>query len=794
MKKIIALLISISMVIALAACSGTAPATTAAPAETTAEESTTAGTGDATSVSIDNDGETKITDAAYDQYFEGTAAEGVAALLDAGKCYINGVKIPATEDETEEFQINWVKSLWKTDAGWCYNVHKYTGADNMSFVDARKDLFDMTATIRGHKTTFYLDADGHAESINIESFEVMRVAEIEDMGHDTVLHRGNFELETQRVRYDVDLVHFPTENVDSEIAVGDVAVFWYGNNEEPGGTAQWHAVRAIPLHGVISQPEKGAYTVNAGQADEFSSKESNVSRYNLIDCSRPTQGYSVYTTLGLTDREIVLWNTPNNYPIGFTFGLDKEESKANLLAGIENAKAFAASVTPVAAGEAAPEGVPSAAQEDIDAFNAAIEAAEAVANKNSSTQFDIDWAMWELRSAWDDGKEGGFIAAVAGLPEKEEEGAKDDKQAENDPNKVVWNNDGETKITDAAFDQYFDGTAVDGVAALLDAGKCSINGLPLPATEGEMTEYQINLTKSLWKTDAGWCYNVHKYTGADNMSFVDARKDLFDMTSTIRGHETVITLDPNTKKAAAIDIQSFEVTKIVYFEDHGGSVDKLDRGEFELETQRIRYDLNNITAIESKNWDPAIKFGDIICYWNGADGWHAVKAGSHTGVVTKDPDTKEYIVDNDWRMIESNVSRYNLIDDSRPTQAFNAYVRTGLQEAGVPIILWVTPNDFPIGFSYGDGAKDALAKAIENAKALMETVQVSADGKDVASGKWAPQFAFDDFNAAIAAAEEVNAKNSSSSWAREKALYALAQAWGEGGEKPSGFVGEIGEN
>ena len=336
------------------------------------------------------------------------------------------------------------------------------------------------------------------------------------------------------------------------------------------------------------------------------------------------------------------------------------------------------------------------------------------------------------------------------------------------------------------------------MAALLAAGKCSINGLPIPATEDEMTEYQINLTKSLWKTDAGWCYNVHKYTGADNMSFEDARKDLFDMTSTIRGHETVITLDPNTKKAESIDIQSFETVKVVYFEDHGGNVDKLDRGDFELETNRVRYDFNLITAIESKNWDPAIKFGDVLCYWMGADGWHAVKAGQHTGVLTKDDETKEYIVNagaaDEWKMIESNVSRYNLIDDTRPTQEYTAYVRLGLQEAGIPIITWVTPNDYPIGFSYGDGAKDALAKAIENAKALVESVQVSADGKDVASGKWAPQFAFDEFNAAIEAAESVNARNSSSSWEREKALYALSQAWGEGGEKPSGFVGEMGEN
>jgi len=133
---------------------------------------------------VDNDGTSSATNAKFDEYFEGTAEEGVAALLNAGKCYVNGIQVPAEEptQENYEYQVDWVKSLYKTETGWGYNVHKTTSANNLSFTDARKGFFDTITQVRGHQMTFYLGEDGFCEALNVESFEVVRIANIEEWG------------------------------------------------------------------------------------------------------------------------------------------------------------------------------------------------------------------------------------------------------------------------------------------------------------------------------------------------------------------------------------------------------------------------------------------------------------------------------------------------------------------------------------------------------------------------------------------------------------------------------------
>ncbi len=756
---------------------------------------------------FDNDGSTKITDTKYDKYFEGetTAAEGVEALLDAGKCYINGVKIPATEDESVEYQINWTKSLYETDTGWGYNVHKTTSANTLSFETARIEMFETTSTVRGHRTTLYLGESGYAEAINIESFEVTRIANIEEWGHDRVISRGDFALETNRVRYDVNDVHFPTENFNASYPedIGKIAYYWYGSSEM-GGTGAWHLDVADQITGVIESPSKGVYKVG-----EWQSNESNVSRYNLIDCSRPTQGYTAYTRLGLQDEdaEITLWNTPNGYPIGFTFGKDKDASRANLKAAIENAKEYLGSVSASVDGSDIASDELWATQSAIDTFSAAIDTANAVAVANASTQIELDSAMYALSKAWGD-ETGGFTAETGNgtMSGSSESGTEKDTYTEdkryddvNEPElkdgKLYIDNDGSTKITDAVYDKYFAaGTAKEGVEALLNEGKVSINGIAIPKNEDETEVYEINLTKSLYKTETGWGYNVHKTTSANTLSFDTARMEMTETTSTVRGHRTILTLNEQNI-CTAINLESYEVMKITYFEDHGGNVDKIDRGDFALETNRVRYDANKITGISSAegNFDTSIEFGDVVTFWYGIDDddaascWHMTKAGKKVGIVENV--SKGIYAIGDWSSYESNVSRYNLIDDSRPTQGYTAYTRLGLDKDGVDLIMWVTPNGYPIGFSYGSNAKKALSCAVKNAEELLSTVSASEDGTDVLKANlWATQEAIDTFKKAIDNAKSVSNKNSSASWDREAAIYALSKAWGD---STGGFVAEI---
>lgn len=364
--------------------------------------------------------------------------------------------------------------------------------------------------------------------------------------------------------------------------------------------------------------------------------------------------------------------------------------------------------------------------------------------------------------------------------------------AEDVINVIVHDGDA-TKITDAAFNDYFGGDALEGVKKLLAEGKVYVNGIKVPATEDETSDYQVNGVSSLYKTSSGWGYNVHKTTSPDNLSFEDARLGFFETITTVRGHETTLYGDAASCVVNKIDSQSYDVFRITYFEDHGGQVDKIDRGEFELETNRIRPDVRTVT-VSSDNFDSNIAIGDIVCYYYGPSGWVMNKAETKEGKITKN-ENKEFVVnDGEYVCIESNVSRYNLIDSNRPTQFFTAYNRLGLSD--LSIIMWDTPTGHPICFTYGgkDAAKAALTLAIENAKAAKDGVAVSVDGTDVPKGTmWAAQADFDAYDEAIASAEAVLASNSTAVYEYDGAIYALSLALGEGGEKPSGFVGAQGE-
>lgn len=362
-------------------------------------------------------------------------------------------------------------------------------------------------------------------------------------------------------------------------------------------------------------------------------------------------------------------------------------------------------------------------------------------------------------------------------------------------------NDGDaTKLTGEAYDQYFAGDAQKGVNALLNAGAVCINGISVPANDSENTDYQINGVSSLYKTDTGWGYNVHKTTSANNLTFEDARLQFVETASTVRGHDTILYGDASTGRVNKVDIQSYEVFRIAYFEDHGGQVDKIQRGEFDLETARVRMDVETITAVNSGNgnFDKNIQIGDVVCYWYSTDGWHMVKATPKTGVISKTEDGEFVCTSGDdvYTMIESNVSRYNLIDCNRPTQFYNnTYVRMGINDREV--VLWCTPNGYPIGFTLGldkDTSKANLTAVIDFAKAAKENVAVSVDGTDVAAGAmWVTQADMDAFDAAIAEAEAVCNDNSTELYKYDWAAYQLAVAYGDSGNNPSGFVGAQGE-
>ncbi|MCD7929024.1 MAG: S-layer homology domain-containing protein, partial [Clostridiales bacterium] len=630
-------------------------------------------TAEATTVSIDNDGSTTITDAAYDAYFETTAAEGVEALLNAGACYVNGIQVPASADEVEDgvYYVDGVESLYLTDEGWGYNVHKTTSLGNDTFDVARLAFYETLTTVRGHVTKLTLDEDGNVERIDVDSYEVVLVNDIVDNGDGTVtIQRGEFDLETARVRVDIETISFPAENVDSSIEIGDIAYYYYG----PDG---WVITCAIPVVGTVTKDSDGAFVVTMSDGNPYTSMESNVSRYNLCDAGRPTQFYNqTYTRLGLTDLEVNVWCTPNGYPIGFTFA----DPEAALTAAIAVCKEALEGVVAAEDEEDVPAGTLWAWAEDIEAFEAAIAEAEALAADEDATAFDYSWGIYELGQAYgtDGSSPSGFIGSLGTGT-----GAAD---VTLEAGVYTVDTDGSTKITDSSFDQYFEGTAAEGVEALLNAGACYVNGIQVPVT-APSTSYQVNGVNSLYETDEGWGYNVHKTTSLGNDTFDVARMGFFETISTVLGHEIEITIgeDGVTTK---IDISSYEAVLIESINWYNEST-QVSRGDFELETSRVRLDINDWSKVvfytpyvasayaTTAEKEEVVLPGMVAYYWYGIEegeskeGWHLEVADAVVGTLSKN-EAGEFVVTQEdgteYASLESNVSRYTLYDAARSAQ------------------------------------------------------------------------------------------------------------------------------
>ena len=354
-------------------------------------------------------------------------------------------------------------------------------------------------------------------------------------------------------------------------------------------------------------------------------------------------------------------------------------------------------------------------------------------------------------------------------------------------------NDGATKLTDELFNKYFDGDAKAGVEALLAAGKVSINGIPLPKTEDELTVYNINKFEALYKGENGWGYKVHKTEIDPVKPFAEARLGLAEMVSTVCGHTTTLYVgaDGKVESINMTNVESVLVTDRSNFNEST----HVKRGDFQLETNRgERPDVNN-EVFPTAYFDQSLEIGEFGTYKYGPNGWEMDRALCIRGTIQHTDSVaggKGYIINGTDARRESNVSRYNLRNYNRPTQFWDAYSALGLTDVAVNI--WCTSTGHPIGFTYGENGRAALKQAINFAKAARDAVVVSEDGEDVAAGKkWIAAEDLAAFDEAIAAAETIAKKNSAAIYDFDEAIYKLYTAYGTDGAKRTGFLGALGE-
>lgn len=353
-----------------------------------------------------------ITDAAQDQYFkEGNALDGVEAILEAGRYYVNGYQVPASEEECgEAFVVMGYYKLYKNDDGtWAAENNQRTGTD---FVDARMGMVEALSRTTGLPVYIYdTDGDGYADMIDSSFYAVALVDTLIDNGDGTIsLDRGDFAL--TKTNLDVNTVRFNKENVDPSIKEGDFAMFW--RDYENG----WMLQREIPVTGYLTDAADHQYYVFNGEEiiDGMNNPKASINTAN-----RPGQYSNAHLAFGLGDVEITFWvTTEGNIASGFT---SDDNAALCLERAIAVCEGYEADVVVSTDGSELAAGTNWVTVEDMATYDEAIRAAKSVladeTAKNSALDtatYNLFLATWGADAKYEEIQQGiipgGFLAAI----------------------------------------------------------------------------------------------------------------------------------------------------------------------------------------------------------------------------------------------------------------------------------------------------------------------------------------------------------------------------------------------
>lgn len=668
-----------------------------------------------------------ITDSFLDKYFqEGTALEGVEALLNAGSVYVNGKAVPATADETDSFVINGFPSLWKTGENtWAYSVHKlYSGAD-LTFEEARLGFIQGISQMRGLTMELYdYDGSGYADRIETTIKESTLVYTMAVSGGSTTITRYDYALATDEDRPDVNDLVFPTENVDPDIREGDIVHYWFDGEA-------WHMERAVAVQGTLTRGSGDYKWVLNGTGYI----DTRTTRYNLYAANRTAQFLTAHTNLGLEEIEVTMWLTDTGYAVGLSRG---DNAPAALKLAIQNAEQAKGDVKVSTDGSDVITLESWVTADVMAAFNEAIAAARAVLDDAGSSNTDMDTAIYKLSSAYSS-----FNGALTA-------GSKNTLL-------YTYQEDGSTPITDASYDEYFKGTAAEGVEEILSAGKFFVNGFALPSAE---SEFNINLGFiTLAKTaDGGWSSSVHKGNTSDP-TFEEARLKLAEGLTRFAGLYVDLFDDNGDGYTDRIETTVKQSVRVDALIADGDNV-KIDRTNFEVAAKEGAQEINDV-VFPASHVDPALQAGDVALYWETPDGFYLERCAGKIGRLTEGADHGYYVFDGVRYEDVGGVTKYHLAKANRPGQFLEAMRTLGLL-GQVDVIAW-TVGDYQIAAFSTIDAADILSQGVAAANAARNTA--GANAQSLAA-----------LDAQIAAANAALADSASTGADLDRALYELALA------------------
>jgi hypothetical protein len=283
----------------------------------------------------------------YDQYFEQKSAlEGVEAVIAASQFYINLWAIPGTEAAFQNvsqcsnsgYLVNEVPWLYynTTTASWWGGYEAETEADSY---DAAA-LSVVTSIVAGLEVRFWdTNGDGYTDLIDADYLEGVTVDTINKNANGTYsVYRGNIDVANKTpyegTIFDGDVFDgagppISAANFDTNIASGDVALFWYG----PNG---WAMKRAQEVVGIfIDGADHTSYDVGGVIYDDAM----RFSRDNLFISNRPgeftdAQKFFKLTNDSAAGLNVSLWLVPvtNTTEYGAPIGMTSDSNSRAFLA------------------------------------------------------------------------------------------------------------------------------------------------------------------------------------------------------------------------------------------------------------------------------------------------------------------------------------------------------------------------------------------------------------------------------------------------------------------------------
>ncbi|KAJ4289049.1 hypothetical protein N0V90_011391 [Kalmusia sp. IMI 367209] len=343
-------------------------------------------------------------------------------------------------------------------------------------------------------------------------------------------------------------------------------------------------------------------------------------------------------------------------------------------------------------------------------------------------------------------------------------------------------------VTDALYDQYFaQGSALEGVKAVIAGGQYYINLWSIPATEAAFQNVSECLINGYLVNQVTWLYynnTIATYQGGYKGETVADSYDAATLsvaTGIVPGLEVRFWDTDGDGYTDLIDADYLEGVTVASVSENANGTYLVYRGNVDIanktpdEGALFDGDLFDSAGpvIDAANFDTSIRAGDVALFWYGPNGWAIKRSREINGIFVDGADHTSYNIDGVVYEDALRFSRDNLPISNRPGEFTNAqeyFKLTNDSAAGLNVSLWVVPvsntnnSGAPVGLTGGSNSRDFLIKGVSQAQTQLDNVTVSTDGTDVPSTQeWVTQDVYTQLDDAIARAiSSLTAANSTS--------------------------------